>query len=203
MYCEYDWLGFEDSLGHLRSARWVSANLSEERLVFPADSLLALRSAAVAGFGVAALPCYLADPAAELRRVTAPLPDMEGSPWLLTHPDLRKVARVRTVLDFMANALFRQRGLIEGTGSRTRRAVFLSKRTEADFQEWRDQRDWTARKYALWDAGKKLEPPSPGPGKPRSRFRECPSGEVFDMHRLHENLIHVPHINRAEAVHTQ
>jgi hypothetical protein len=26
--------------------------------------------------------------------------------------------------------------------------VFLSKRTEVDFQEWRDQRDWTARKYA-------------------------------------------------------
>jgi hypothetical protein len=35
--------------------------------------------------------------------------------------------------------------------------VFLSNRTEADFQAWRDQRDWTARKYALWDAGKKLE----------------------------------------------
>jgi hypothetical protein len=27
--------------------------------------------------------------------------------------------------------------------------VFLSKRTEADFQVWRDQRDSTARKYAL------------------------------------------------------
>jgi hypothetical protein len=26
--------------------------------------------------------------------------------------------------------------------------VFLSKRTEAGFQEWREQRDWTARKYA-------------------------------------------------------
>jgi hypothetical protein len=36
--------------------------------------------------------------------------------------------------------------------------VFLSKRTEADFQAWLDQRDWTARKYALWDAGKRLEP---------------------------------------------
>ena len=119
---EYDWLGFEDSLGHLRSARWVSANLSEERIVFRADLLLALRSAAVAGFGVAALPCYLADPAAGLRRVTTPLPDMEGSLWLLTHPDLRKVARIRTVLDFTADALSRQRGLIEGTRSRTRRA---------------------------------------------------------------------------------
>jgi DNA-binding transcriptional LysR family regulator len=119
---EYDWLGFEDSLGHLRSARWMSANLADERIVFRADSLLALRSAAVAGFGVAALPCYLADPAPELRRVAAPLPDMEGSLWLLTHPDLRKVARIRSVLDFMANALSRQRGLIEGATSQARRA---------------------------------------------------------------------------------
>jgi hypothetical protein len=34
-------------------------------------------------------------------------------------------------------------------------AAFLSKRTEADFQEWRDQRDWTAYKYAMRAAGKK------------------------------------------------
>ena len=39
-------------------------------------------------------------------------------------------------------------------------AVFLSKRTEADFQKWRDERDWTERKYAQWDAGKRLEPPT-------------------------------------------
>ena len=31
--------------------------------------------------------------------------------------------------------------------------VFLAKRTEADFQAWRDQQDWTARKYAMWQAG--------------------------------------------------
>ena len=29
--------------------------------------------------------------------------------------------------------------------------VLLSNRTEADFQAWRNQRDWTALKYALWD----------------------------------------------------
>jgi len=38
--------------------------------------------------------------------------------------------------------------------------VFLSKRTEADFQAWCHERDWTERKYALWDAGKRLEPPA-------------------------------------------
>jgi hypothetical protein len=70
--------------------------------------------------------------------------------------------------------------------------VFLSNRTEADFQAWRDQRDWTERKYALWDAGKRLEPSSHGPGKPRSHFMKCPCGAVFDLHGPEAVLMHVP-----------
>jgi hypothetical protein len=31
--------------------------------------------------------------------------------------------------------------------------TFASSRTPDDFEEWRDQRDWTARKYAARDAG--------------------------------------------------
>ena len=31
--------------------------------------------------------------------------------------------------------------------------VFSASRTEADYQAWREQRDWTARKYALRDRG--------------------------------------------------
>jgi len=79
--------------------------------------------------------------------------------------------------------------------------VFLSNRTEADFQAWRDQRDWTARKYALWDAGKRLEPPSYGPGKPAHRFRKCPCGEVFIMHGPEEVFLHLPHVTASE-IHT-
>src|SRR6266566_8561411 len=77
--------------------------------------------------------------------------------------------------------------------------VFLAKRTEADFQAWREQRDWTARKYARWDAGKRLEPPNYGPGKPCSRFRKCPCGEVFDMQGPEQVMVHVPHITASEA----
>ena len=28
--------------------------------------------------------------------------------------------------------------------------------TEADFDRWREARDWTARKYAMWERGEKL-----------------------------------------------
>jgi hypothetical protein len=70
---------------------------------------------------------------------------------------------------------------------------FLAKRTEADFQAWRDQRDRTERKYAMWEAGERM--PSQLPG---SRMR-CPCGETFDSHRLEHTLIHVPHITAAQT----
>ena len=57
-----EWIGFEDSLGHLGSARWLEENIAPDRIVHRANSLLALQSAARAGMGVAALPCYLGDP---------------------------------------------------------------------------------------------------------------------------------------------
>jgi len=39
--------------------------------------------------------------------------------------------------------------------------VFLAKRTDADFQAWRDQRDWTERKYAMWDRGERFRSKGP------------------------------------------
>jgi hypothetical protein len=36
--------------------------------------------------------------------------------------------------------------------------VFLSNRTEADFQAWRDQEAWTAEKYSRFDRGERMSP---------------------------------------------
>ena len=34
--------------------------------------------------------------------------------------------------------------------------IFSASRTEVDYQAWRDQRDWTARKYAMRERGEKF-----------------------------------------------
>src|SRR5260370_6167930 len=60
--------------------------------------------------------------------------------------------------------------------------VFLSKRTEADFQACRDQRYWTARKYALWDAGERVPSQKPSSMIPR------PCAGMFSIHRLVNTL---------------
>jgi hypothetical protein len=68
---------------------------------------------------------------------------------------------------------------------------FLSKRTEADFQAWRDQEVWTERKYAMWEAGERMPTQKP------NSLTTCPCGKTFDSHRLEHTMIHVPHITKA------
>jgi hypothetical protein len=64
--------------------------------------------------------------------------------------------------------------------------------TDADFQAWRHQRDWTEQKYAMWERGEKL--PSQWP----NTMICCPCGRTFDGRRLEHTLIHVPHSTAAQ-----
>jgi DNA-binding transcriptional LysR family regulator len=110
----HDWVSPDDSLSHAASALWIAAAIPMDRIVHRASSLLVLRTAARAGLGMAALPCYQGDPDPLLRRVRGPIAEKAVSLWLITHPDLRKVARIRAVLDFVAKRLFDHRPLLEG-----------------------------------------------------------------------------------------
>ena len=111
---QHDWLGVDESLAHLEAARWLQQNVPAERIAFRSNSLLALRAAARAGLGVAPLPCYLCDLDPTLSRVGPVLPRMASALWLLTHPDLRRVARIRALLDFLSPWLEQSKDLLEG-----------------------------------------------------------------------------------------
>jgi DNA-binding transcriptional LysR family regulator len=78
---------------------------------------MAALEAAKAGLGLTALPCYLGDAEASLRRVTPPLDELDSALWLLTHEDLRQVARVRAFLDAMAEALVREKRRLDGSAA--------------------------------------------------------------------------------------
>jgi DNA-binding transcriptional LysR family regulator len=110
----HTWVGPDDSLAHTTIARWMARELAGARVAVRADSVVSMRDVAVAGAGVAALPCYLGDLTPGLVRLGDPIPAMATELWLLTHPDLRGTARVRAVVDFLADALDRQRDLLEG-----------------------------------------------------------------------------------------
>lgn len=112
-----DWLMPDDSLSHLASVRWLEQKQLHRQAVFRADSLLTLAQAARSGMGLAILPCYLADPDPMLARIGTPIDDLAGDLWLLTHPELARVARIRTFMDSMHEQVSQVRPLFEGRTS--------------------------------------------------------------------------------------
>ena len=112
----HDWIGPDESLTHLSSARWLRQTVPGSNVRIRVNTLLAAVEAAKAGLGLALLPCFLGDAAPQLRRVRPPLPDWDSALWLLTHEDLRHVARVRALLDFLPDALAPACTSLEGGG---------------------------------------------------------------------------------------
>jgi DNA-binding transcriptional LysR family regulator len=116
------WIAPDDSLAHLPSARWLRRTLPGVRPALRANTLLGMLAAAEAGLGLAALPCFLSDGTVGLRQVRPPLDELATDLWLLTHRDLRRVARVRAFMDFSDRELRRISSTFEGRSDRPARA---------------------------------------------------------------------------------
>jgi DNA-binding transcriptional LysR family regulator len=101
-------------LSHLAAAKWMRENLPATSLALRANNLIGLLSGAVAGMGVAPLPCFMGDVEPNLTRLYPLDPKIASELWLLTHEDLRNTARIRAFMDFMATSITGDRDLLEG-----------------------------------------------------------------------------------------
>jgi len=108
------WVAPDDSLAGSTVARWMRQAVPGATIALRTDSLVGMCRAALAGLGLAALPCYLGDSAPGLVRIAVPSAPDSTALWVLTHEDLRRTARVSAFTEFMAAALARQRDLLEG-----------------------------------------------------------------------------------------
>jgi len=102
------------SLGHLPATRWLARLAPERAVALRCNSGMSQLAAARAGLGLAALPCFLADPEPELIRVLPPQPALASELWLVTHPELRRSARVRAFMETLAASLRKERARLAG-----------------------------------------------------------------------------------------
>lgn len=107
-----DWIGYDAE--HAALAQRFVALYPEVRPVVEVNSVAVAIAAAGAGLGLAVLPCGLADTERDLKRVAALPEEFTLDLWLLTHEDLRTTARIRAVLDFMADRFKAEADLFKG-----------------------------------------------------------------------------------------
>jgi DNA-binding transcriptional LysR family regulator len=86
---------------------WLQQLGLEDQVAVHHATSLGLLSAVRSGFGVAVLPCVVADRDPDLIRCIPPRPGHGRVLWLLTHERVRHAPRVRTVIDFLFDRLKR------------------------------------------------------------------------------------------------
>jgi DNA-binding transcriptional LysR family regulator len=100
--CALPWITYATGLAALPHVAWINDAIEQEEGNGPSltvnDSEVALH-AVKAGVGKSLLPCAIADREKGIARLSGPLLDREL--WLLVHPELRNLARIRTVIAWL------------------------------------------------------------------------------------------------------
>jgi DNA-binding transcriptional LysR family regulator len=101
----FDWVVPDESLAHLAQAKWVRKHVPAEKVAVQSASLVGMAEAVREGMGLGLLLCLLAEQRREFVRVAGPFEEMNTQVWVLTHPDLASVARIKALTDFLYERL--------------------------------------------------------------------------------------------------
>jgi DNA-binding transcriptional LysR family regulator len=103
-----------DEPARIVASDWIAEHVPAERIGFRCNSLVNQLVAVRAGLGIALLPCYLADPDPDVRRMSGVLSDLTSELWIVTHQDLKNTARIRAFLASVGDAIAAERRRFEG-----------------------------------------------------------------------------------------
>jgi DNA-binding transcriptional LysR family regulator len=98
------WITYEEGSAHLPQARWIeAASRGEAMAPLSVNDAEALFQAVSAGLGKSLLPCFVADGATGLRRLSGAKAVLSREVWLLTHAELRRQPRIMAIVDWLSD----------------------------------------------------------------------------------------------------
>ncbi len=110
---EHAYIGFDEAILDTEAGSWVEGLVGTGRPVFRSTSLITQLQAIRNGWGIGMTSVFMAEGDPQLERV---LPRIERllEVWLVTHPGLRRSARIRAVYDFLSERFERDRAWLAG-----------------------------------------------------------------------------------------
>jgi len=111
------WIALEPALDAVPQMVWLRDQPGGTDPVLRVTGGPELLAAVRAGLGRAVIPCYLADDAPGLRRLSGPVPVASRELWIVLPAPAKDVPRIRVVADWLAEALTADRVRLEGVQS--------------------------------------------------------------------------------------
>jgi DNA-binding transcriptional LysR family regulator len=105
---------YTGALGELTPGRWLRSVVPNAKIAAYSNSVSGSLSAVRSGLGLAMLPALVGSAESDLLCVWRPQPEVTEPFTLLVHPDMRKIPRVRALLDFIGNEIPTIRNLFRG-----------------------------------------------------------------------------------------
>lgn len=103
------WVGWGQELAQSGVARWMRSHLPEEVVIAAeVNSWQAMKEAVLAGLGVGALWCFLADADPRLKRIRPEQPELSTALWIATHRDIPLNERMHAFSHYLQPALSRR-----------------------------------------------------------------------------------------------
>lgn len=111
----HDVIAFDETMSNIPGALWLNEHAAGTNVILRGNSIVSVLNATIIGMGLAALPCFLAEVEPTLRRL---VPETLGSReiWLVFHPDVARIARVRRVIDFVTEIIDAEAAILRGSG---------------------------------------------------------------------------------------
>jgi DNA-binding transcriptional LysR family regulator len=106
-----------EDLVQIAEVRWLHDAIEDPNVVFRSTSMIAQHNAAVAGMGLVMSPSFLGLHDERLRPVHIEGLSVKRDLWLSTHEDLRHMARVKALMDFIKHAVERDQAFLDGRKS--------------------------------------------------------------------------------------
>jgi DNA-binding transcriptional LysR family regulator len=110
----HDFVSYIDDLIELPELRFFESTIKNANVVFRSSNVSAQFNAIVDGIGLGLVHCFMAQREPRLVPILPERISVERSYWLLVHEDLRQVARVAAVCEFLTRILGSDPGLMMG-----------------------------------------------------------------------------------------
>src|SRR5262245_61641842 len=115
------WVAYDAPHEYFRTMAWLAERTGDRRPRVRASRFGLQLQALRAGAGLGILPCFVGDADPGLARLPAPVAELAADQWLIVHPDLKDVSRVRVTMEWLRATFRESRPALEGRRAPARR----------------------------------------------------------------------------------